>query len=79
MRMMLHFFSNGVYTEEVITQDDALDRLVEYKKQYLKKSGIKVNKKFNYNDLNLSDKDISKIACMVIHPSLIGDLDIYVK
>ena len=71
IRMMLHFISKGIYTHDVITQEVALDTLVEYQKQYLKKSGIKVGKKYNYKDLNLSDSDISKIACMVIHPALI--------
>ena len=71
IRIMLFYFDRGLFTEDIITQDVALDTLVEYQKQYLKKTGIKVDRKFNYNDLNLNDLDISKISCLVIHPSLV--------
>ena len=79
MRIMLFFSEKGVYTHDVLTQDVALETLTEYQKQYLKKTGVKVGKKFNYNDLNLNDNDISRISCMVIHPSLIEDNFVYFK
>jgi len=71
MKMMLFYFNKGIYTNDVLTQDIALDTLVEYQKQYLKKEGIKVGKKFNYKDLDLSDEDITRISCMVVHPAFI--------
>ena len=79
MRIMLFFLEKGVYTHEVLTQDVALETLTEYQKQYLKKTGVKVDKKFNYKDLNLNNNDISRISCMVIHPSLIEDNFVYFK
>lgn len=79
LRMILRFFDKGIYTEDVMTQDKALDTLVEYQKQYLKKSGIRVGKKYNFNDLNLTDNDISRISCMVIHPALIENDNRYYK
>ena len=79
MRIMLFFIQKGVYNHDVLTQDFALEILTEYQKQYLKKTGVKVDKKFNYKDLNLNNNDISRISCMVIHPSLIEENNIFTK
>ena len=78
IKMMLYYFDRGEYLNDIITQDSALEILIDYKKAIMKKQGLHLYKKMNYKDLNLSDRDITRISCMVVHPGLIGD-DNYIK
>ena len=73
LRLMLFYFDRGLYDNDVITQDKALDILVDYHKADLKKKGFKLYKKHNYNDIGLTDRDITRISCMVVHPAFIDD------
>lgn len=72
IKLMLTYFEKGVYNYDVITQDKALSTLVAYKRQFLSNKGVKIKKNFTYTDLNLNDRDITAISCMVIHEALIG-------
>ena len=79
LRITDQFIKNGIYFEhemvrddtKVMTQENAINTLVKYESDYLKRIGVGVRKGFNHEDLNLSDTDYLKISSLVKYPILL--------